>query len=65
MLQELRNNSDLGSHSLGFALKRRNDRFVVEPIGGIVNPAYEPDLSGDAASTGGANRGIGQSKWRV
>ncbi|XP_034650941.1 uncharacterized protein LOC117890287 [Drosophila subobscura] len=58
MLQELQNNT------LGFALKRRNDRFVVEPIGGIVNPAYEPDQSGDAASTR-ANRGVGQSKWRV
>ncbi|XP_041447744.1 uncharacterized protein LOC121403857 [Drosophila obscura] len=59
MLQELQNNT------LGFALKRRNDRFVVEPIGGIVNPAYEPDLSGDAAVSSRANRGIGQSKWRV
>lgn len=50
----------------GYALKRKNHKFVVEPIEGIVNPAYEPDLDGDAKSERAlANQRLGQSKWQV
>lgn len=50
----------MAKRSVGYALKRRNDRFVVEPIVGIVNPAYEPDLGGDSSSNSDINR-----KWQV
>nr|XP_017087118.2 protein NDRG3 isoform X4 [Drosophila bipectinata] len=51
MVNEVQNKTPLGGNrSLGYALKRRNDRFVVEPIGGIINPAYEPDLGGDISA---------------
>ncbi|XP_041632813.1 uncharacterized protein [Drosophila kikkawai] len=60
MRQEVQNKPQMGNRSMGFALKRRNDRFVVEPIGGIENPAYEPDLGGDIATTSEFAR-----KWRV
>lgn len=61
MLQELPNRPQ------GYALKRKDHKFVVEPIEGIVNPAYEPDLDGDAAKSEAAlaNQRLGQSKWRV
>ncbi|XP_041675860.1 uncharacterized protein LOC121530572 [Drosophila eugracilis] len=52
--------SQMANRSTGYALKRRKDRFVVEAIVGIVNPAYEPDLGGDKSSISGINR-----KWRV
>lgn len=48
----------------GYALKRKDHKFVVEPIEGIVNPAYEPDLDGDVKSELAlANQRLGQSKW--
>ncbi|XP_052840303.1 uncharacterized protein LOC128254948 [Drosophila gunungcola] len=56
MLQD-QNKTNMVNPSIGYALKRKNDRFVVEPIVGIVNPAYEPDLEGDISAI---NR-----KWRV
>jgi len=60
MLHEIQNRPH------GYALKRRDHMFVVERIEGIVNPAYEPDLGGDAKSeTQLANQRKGQSKWRV
>ncbi|XP_068147836.1 uncharacterized protein [Drosophila tropicalis] len=49
MLQELP--KPIPKPAVAYALKRRNDKFVVECIvEGIVNPAYEPDLDGDAAA---------------
>lgn len=48
-----------------YALKRREHKFVVERIEGIINPAYEPDLGGDAKSERAANQRRNQSKWRV
>ncbi|XP_044571103.1 uncharacterized protein LOC123257184 [Drosophila ananassae] len=61
MVNEVQNKSPLGvPRSLGYALKRRNDRFVVEPIGGIINPAYEPDLGGDVSALRERN-----TSWQV
>jgi len=60
MLQINQDRPNMANQSIGYALKRRKDRFVVEPIVGIVNPAYEPDLSGDISSTSEYHR-----KWRV
>ncbi|XP_070135211.1 uncharacterized protein [Drosophila bipectinata] len=61
MVNEVQNKTPLGGNrSLGYALKRRNDRFVVEPIGGIINPAYEPDLGGDISALRENN-----TTWRV
>ncbi|XP_044248983.1 uncharacterized protein [Drosophila takahashii] len=60
MLQENPDKSNMANKSLGYALKRRKDRFVVEPTVGIENPAYEPDLGGDISSIGVTNR-----QWRV
>ncbi|XP_070066301.1 uncharacterized protein [Drosophila virilis] len=60
MLQELQNPPE------AYALKRRDHRFVVERIEGIINPAYEPDSGGDAKSESRAtNQRNVQSKWRV
>ncbi|XP_043947590.1 uncharacterized protein LOC122818145 [Drosophila biarmipes] len=60
MLEKNTDIPSMASQSLGYALKRRKDRFVVEPIVGIVNPAYEPDLGGDVSSVSDSNR-----KWQV
>ncbi|XP_044317947.1 uncharacterized protein LOC123038147 [Drosophila rhopaloa] len=60
MLQEDQHKTNMTNRSIGYALKRRNDRFVVEAIVGIVNPAYEPDLEGDISTISGINR-----TWRV
>ncbi|XP_062135960.1 uncharacterized protein LOC133845505 [Drosophila sulfurigaster albostrigata] len=59
MLQEIQNRPH------GYALKRRDHKFVVERIEGIENPAYEPDLDGDVKSnTQLTNQRNGQSKWK-
>lgn len=60
MLQEIQN------RPRGYALKRRDHKFVVERIEGVENPAYEPDLDGDVKSEAQlANQRNGQSKWQV
>ncbi|XP_039228242.1 uncharacterized protein LOC120321043 [Drosophila yakuba] len=60
MLHGDQDKHNMAKRSGGYSLKRRNDRFVVEPIVGIVNPAYEPDLGGDISSNCDINR-----KWQV
>ncbi|XP_043064271.1 uncharacterized protein LOC122320128 [Drosophila ficusphila] len=60
MLQGDQDKTNMAKRSIGYALKHKNNSFVVEPIVGIVNPAYEPDLGGDTSSCSDVSR-----KWRV